>query len=108
MALVGGEELSLGFKIAGVHDSFTVETASEGENIIRSLLERNEVGIIIISSKILRNIKDRKILNVIDSSIMPIFIEVPLTQDDCILHNLLCTSIFFHKRYYFLLLQALI
>ncbi len=77
MALVGGEELSLGFKIAGVHDSFTVETASEGETVIRSLLERNEVGIIVLSSKILRNIKDRKILNAIDSSIMPIFIEVP-------------------------------
>ncbi len=77
IALVGGEELSLGFKLAGVHDSFTVETVQEGEAAIRSLMERPEIGIIIISSRISKGIKDRKILNAIDTSIMPIFIEVP-------------------------------
>ncbi len=77
IALVGGEELSLGFKLAGVRESYTVETPSEGEAAIRSLMERSEIGIIVISSRIMKGIRDRKILNAIDTSIMPIFIEVP-------------------------------
>ncbi len=77
IALVGGEELSLGFKLAGVRESFTVETVSETEDAIRRLAERTDIGIIILSSKLVKGIRDRKLLNTLDTSLLPLFIQVP-------------------------------
>ena len=77
IALVGNEELTLGFRLAGIRDSFIVQNNQEAEYIIRELMQNQEIGIIVLSSKIMRDIKDRKILNAIDTSILPLFIEVP-------------------------------
>lgn len=77
IAMVGGEELALGFKLAGVHESIIAETAAEAEDKIRQLLQKDDIGIIVISSRLANGIKDRKLLNAIDTSLLPIFIEVP-------------------------------
>ncbi len=77
IALIGSEELSIGFKLAGIRNSFIAQTGSEAESLIRNILQNEEIGIIILSSKIINQIKDRKILNAIDTSILPLFVEVP-------------------------------
>ncbi|MEM0201312.1 MAG: V-type ATP synthase subunit F [Candidatus Micrarchaeaceae archaeon] len=77
IALIGSEELSIGFKLAGIRNSYTVKTGAEAETLIRNILQNQEIGIIILSSKIINQIKDRKILNAIDTSILPLFVEVP-------------------------------
>jgi vacuolar-type H+-ATPase subunit F/Vma7 len=77
VALIGGEELKIGFKLAGIRNSFTAQTGPEAEALIRNILQNEEIGIIILSSKIVNQIKDRKILNAIDSSILPLFVEIP-------------------------------
>lgn len=77
IAMIGGEELNVGFKLAGIRNSFIAQTGTEAEALIRDILQKEEIGIIILSSKIIAQIKDRKILNAIDTSILPLFVEVP-------------------------------
>ena len=82
IALVGGEQLALGFQIAGVKDSFIVESGADSEHAIRELLKRDDIGLIVITTTVTRSIKDRKILNAIDTSLMPMFIEVPEYKEE--------------------------
>jgi len=77
VAIIGKKEVSLGFRLTGITESYDTEDPVEAEKMIRELTQRNDIGLIIISSKIVRGIKDRKILNAIDSSILPIFMEIP-------------------------------
>ncbi|MGC8479609.1 MAG: V-type ATP synthase subunit F [Candidatus Micrarchaeia archaeon] len=77
IGFVGGEELKLGLKLVGIRNAFSVQDGQEAESKIGELMQNKEIGIIIISSKILHEIKDRRILNAIDTSILPLFVEVP-------------------------------
>jgi V/A-type H+/Na+-transporting ATPase subunit F len=77
VAIVGRKEIALGFRLTGITETYETEDGMEAEKIIRDLMQRNEIGLIIISSQLVRNIKDRKILTAIDSSILPIFMEIP-------------------------------
>ncbi len=58
-------------------EAYETDEGQEAERIIRELMQRGEVGLIMISSSLVGLIRDRKILNAIDSSILPIFIEIP-------------------------------
>lgn len=77
VAVIGKSELALGSRLAGVVDTYDTEEGAEAERIIRELMQRADIGLIVISSRIVKEIKDRKILNAIDSSIMPLFMEIP-------------------------------
>ncbi len=77
VAVIGRSELALGSRLAGVTETYETEEGLEAERIIRELMQRTDVGLIVISSKTVGEIKDRKILSAIDSSIMPLFMEIP-------------------------------
>ncbi len=76
VAAVGTEELALGLKLLGIRESYTVSHSGEAEAIIRKLLQRDDIGLIILTSNIVRGMRDRKLLSLIDTSILPMFIEV--------------------------------
>lgn len=77
IAIIGRAELSLGFRLTGITEAYDVDEGAQAESVIRDLLQRNDIGLIIIASQLVKKIKDRKILNAIDSSILPIFMEIP-------------------------------
>lgn len=77
IVIMGKKELSLGFRLTGISESYEPEDGQAAESAIRDLLQRNDIGLIIISSWLVKSIRDRKILNAIDSSILPIFMEIP-------------------------------
>ncbi len=77
IAVVANNEAVLGFKIAGVRDARTVETQEEAESVVKDILEKKDVGVVIITSNISRMIKDRRLHNAIQSSLLPMFVEVP-------------------------------
>lgn len=87
VAYIGNSTLSLGFKIAGVTEAHSVNDSPEAETKLRSIMERGDVGIVIITSSARKLVKDRKLSEAISSSIMPIIIEIPelnenITEED--------------------------
>ncbi|MCL4383534.1 MAG: V-type ATP synthase subunit F [Candidatus Marsarchaeota archaeon] len=75
IAVIGNELLCLGFNLLG-----TKKTYIEPENVeqvLKELIDDNEIGLIIISQKMSKNIKNSKLLNLINSSIKPLIIEIP-------------------------------
>ncbi len=77
IVIVGGKGFSLSFRLAGITESFEVDDGVQAEAAIKDLLQRTDIGLVIIASHLVKEIRDRKILNAIDSSILPIFMEIP-------------------------------
>ena len=77
VAVIGQNELLLGFRLAGIVETFDAQTGAEAEQAIRGILQRDDIGLVIIGSKSWNEIHDRKIINTMDSSILPVFIEIP-------------------------------
>ncbi len=77
IAMVGNELLKVGFKLAGVNDSYIAKDSARSESIMKDLLGRGDIGIIIMSSQVKKQIHDRRLVEQIESSILPLVIEVP-------------------------------
>lgn len=74
---VAGEVLPLGLKLAGIKESYTVQQPEEAERLLLELLDRQDVGIIVITQKIEGEIKDRRVRYRMENSIDPLVIAVP-------------------------------
>ncbi len=77
IAVIGKKDLTIGFRLTGVTEYYDTEESPKAEQIIRDLMQRDDIGLIIIGAQLVRGMKDRKILNAIDSSILPVFMEIP-------------------------------
>lgn len=82
VAIVGKNELALGFRLSGISESYQAEDTEDAEKAIREIMQNGNIGLVIISSALIRRIKDKKILNIIESSISPIFVEIPGYGDE--------------------------
>jgi vacuolar-type H+-ATPase subunit F/Vma7 len=97
ITLVGNQQLDLGFKLAGVTESTTVTDTAGAESKIRELIGRSDVGIIIVSTNVKRMVKDRRLQDLMETSILPLVVEVPepgegVTEEDT-LRNLILRAI---------------
>lgn len=77
IAVIGEELLARGVKLSGLRYAYVANTTEQVENAIKDLTTKKDVGMIIISEDLVRKISDRKLLSMVDKSIMPVFIEVP-------------------------------
>lgn len=77
IAVIGERPLTSGMEMAGIKYSFTATNQTETEDAIRKLLEKSDVGIVIINQKLAEMVKDRKLSKAMDSGILPIFVPVP-------------------------------
>jgi V/A-type H+-transporting ATPase subunit F len=77
IAVVGNTQLALGFRLAGVAEAYDFANSNESEKIMRELMQRDDIGLIITTSKVLRGIRDRKLSDSISGSVLPMVIEVP-------------------------------
>jgi vacuolar-type H+-ATPase subunit F/Vma7 len=94
---VGNDLLRLGFKLAGVTEAYAVSGPAQAESRMKELLGRSDVGIIIMSSSVKRQVRDRRLLEEIEGSILPLVVEVPernegVTEEDT-LRNLIMRAI---------------
>lgn len=97
IALVGNQQLNLGFKLAGVTEAFAVADGPGAEARMKELIGRSDIGIIIVSSSVKRMVKDRRLKEIMETSILPLVIEVPepnegVTEEDT-LRNLIMRAI---------------
>jgi vacuolar-type H+-ATPase subunit F/Vma7 len=73
--VIGEDKVTLGFRLAGVSEWYTVE-GEEGTRKLAELLSREDVGIIIASNS-LRKAMDWKLQTRVEGSSKPIVVFVP-------------------------------
>ncbi|WEU41021.1 MAG: V-type ATP synthase subunit F [Candidatus Odinarchaeum yellowstonii] len=72
---VADEDTVLGLKLAGVNETYIVNTPLEAESKIRELSTRSDVGLIIITEQL--GSKIRKLIQDIIRKGVPIILEIP-------------------------------
>jgi V/A-type H+-transporting ATPase subunit F len=77
IGVVGSELLTTGFKLAGVKTAENASNGEEAEKALWKMLSMKDIGIIVITESLADKIKDRKLQHIIDTSLMPLIIEVP-------------------------------
>jgi vacuolar-type H+-ATPase subunit F/Vma7 len=97
IAYVGNNLLNLGFKIAGVTESYVATDTAQAESRMKELTARDDIGIIIITSSIRRLIKDRRLSETISTSLLPLIMEIPEPNEQVLeedtLRNLIIRAI---------------
>lgn len=73
--VIGEEELTLGFRLAGVSEWYTL-AGEQAASKLGELLKRNDVGIIIASNSVRKSL-DWRLEKAVDSSSKPIVVFVP-------------------------------
>ncbi|HVA83201.1 MAG TPA: V-type ATP synthase subunit F [Candidatus Aquilonibacter sp.] len=76
IAVVGSRLLAIGSKLAGISSAYNVTEPEEVESTLRTLMQRDDIGIIIIAQTLAKKIRDRKLTHAIENSLMPLVIEV--------------------------------
>ena len=59
LAVLGSQEFTLGFQLAGISNIFNPENDEETSSQLKSLLNSKEVGIIVIDSSIISTLPER-------------------------------------------------
>ncbi len=77
MAYIGNAQLSLGFKMSGITESYVAKETEEIEPRLKELLARHDIGIIVITSSVRKQVRDRKLGEAISTGILPLIVEVP-------------------------------
>ncbi len=84
IAAVGNHSLELGFKLAGITESHVAESAQDSEATILGLMQREDIGIIVLTTGIAAQVKDRRIREAMLSSMKPLFIVVADINDTAV------------------------
>ncbi len=82
IAYVGNSLLNTGFKIAGITESYVATDTPTAETKVKELAEREDIGIVIITSNVRKLVKDRRISDTISSSILPLIVEIPELNEE--------------------------
>jgi len=77
VAVIGEPLLTRGMALAGVKRIYRADTGEEVEAAIKEAMENPDTGMIIITESLAKKVKNRKLINMMDSSISPVFVLVP-------------------------------
>jgi V/A-type H+-transporting ATPase subunit F len=76
IAIVGERELVIGFRLLGVSHTYIAEGA-EGVATLRELMDSGKYSLIILSESIRKHM-DRKLLDHVENSTVPLIVFIPL------------------------------
>jgi vacuolar-type H+-ATPase subunit F/Vma7 len=93
IALLADRHTVTCFKLAGLSDIFSVEDAKEAEKHLLSLLERNDLGIILVSEHLLNQIQTLEK----NAEKGPLIIPIPNLQGPAVLKTDLITELIKRK-----------
>ena len=80
LAVVGSQEFTLGFQLAGISNIFNPETDDEMSSQLKSLLNSKEVGIIVIDSSIMSTLPER-LKYQLSASVTPTVLGIGTEED---------------------------
>ena len=77
IAVIGDKLLTTGMSLAGIKHIYSASTGEDAERLVKEIAADQEVGLVVMQQGLIEQIKDRKVLNMIDGSLSPIFLGVP-------------------------------
>lgn len=77
IAFIGERELTIGFKLVGVEEVFTADQDSFATKL-KELYNSGKFGLILASNSFISTL-DRKFLNLVTTSVMPLVVFVPVS-----------------------------
>jgi len=80
LSVVGSQEFTLGFQLAGISNIFNPETEDEMVSQLRSLLNSKDVGIIVIDSAIMATLPER-LRYQLSASVTPTVLGIGTEED---------------------------
>ena len=80
LAVIGSQEFTLGFQLAGISNIFNPETDDEMSSQLKSLLNSKEVGIIVIDSSIMTTLPER-LRDQLSASVTPTVLGIGTEED---------------------------
>ena len=80
LAVIGSQEFTLGFQLAGISNIFNPETDDEMSSQLKSLLNSKEVGIIVIDSSIMSTLPER-LRDQLSASVTPTVLGIGTEED---------------------------
>ena len=80
LAVLGSQEFTLGFQLAGISNIFNPENDEETSSQLQSLLNSKEVGIIVIDSSIISTLPER-LRNQLSASVTPTVLGIGTEED---------------------------
>ena len=80
LAVLGSQEFTLGFQLAGISNIFNPETEDEMVSQLRSLLNSKDVGIIVIDSAIMATLPER-LKYQLSASVTPTVLGIGTEED---------------------------
>ena len=80
MAVLGSQEFTLGFQLAGISNIFNPENDEETSSQLKSLLNSKEVGIIVIDSSIISTFPER-LRDQLSASVTPTVLGIGTEED---------------------------
>jgi len=81
IAIVGTPEFTLGFQLAGIMHLHNPESIEETGNVLRTMLEEDEVGIIVIDAADLSRLSER-LRQRLSDSISPTVLGIGTEEDN--------------------------
>ena len=79
-AVLGSQEFTLGFQLAGISNIFNPENDEETSSQLKSLLNSKEVGIIVIDSSIISTLPER-LRDQLSASVTPTVLGIGTEED---------------------------
>ena len=80
LAVLGSQEFTLGFQLAGISNIFNPENDEEISSQLKSLLNSKEVGIIVIDSSIISTLPER-LRNQLSASVTPTVLGIGTEEE---------------------------
>ena len=80
LAVLGSQEFTLGFQLAGISNIFNPENDEETSSQLKSLLNSKEVGIIVIDSSIISTLPER-LGDQLSASVTPTVLGIGTEED---------------------------
>ena len=80
LAVLGSQEVTLGFQLAGISNIFNPENDEETSSQLKTVLNSKEVGIIVIDSSIISTLPER-LRNQLSASVTPTVLGIGTEED---------------------------
>ena len=80
LSVVGSQEFTLGFQLAGISNIFNPKGEEEMVNQLKTLLNSKDVGIIVIDSAIIPTLPER-LRNTLSASVTPTVLGIGTEED---------------------------
>ncbi len=89
IAIIGSQEFTLGFRLTGIK---TVINPTNANEEIQSLIERNDIGVVLMDEETMSELKEQLKEDVI-ASLSPVFVVISATAQQEALRKMILQSI---------------